>query len=186
MNVERRVGIGYDAHPFAAERELVLGGVRIAGEPGLAGHSDADLVSHAVLDALLGAAGEGDIGERFPDQDPHYRDADSIELLAEVVAALGEPGWRVVNVDVTVVAERPRIAPFRQEMAGRLSGALRVGTGRVSVKATTNEGMGFIGRGEGMAAIAVAQIERAAKASSASGRVAGGAAAAAPAAPSPE
>jgi len=160
VSTERRVGLGYDTHRFDPNRVLVLGGVTIPGEAGLEGHSDADLVAHAVMDALLGAAGLGDIGDRFPDDDPRYRDADSMELLREVTRELAQPGWRVVNVDVTVVAERPRIAPFRREMTDCLAKALGVGAVDVNVKATTNEGMGFIGRGEGIAALAVAQIER--------------------------
>jgi 2-C-methyl-D-erythritol 2,4-cyclodiphosphate synthase len=158
--LERRTGIGYDVHRFGGPRKLVLGGVEIPEESGLIGHSDADLVSHAVIDALLGAAGLGDIGEHFPDDDPRYLGADSVELLGRVVALIGEPGWRVANVDVTIVAERPRIAPFKQAMSERLSSVLGVGTDAVNVKATTNEGMGFVGRVEGMAALAVAQIER--------------------------
>jgi 2-C-methyl-D-erythritol 2,4-cyclodiphosphate synthase len=160
MTVERRAGIGYDAHRFAEGRRLVLGGVEIPGERGLAGHSDADAVAHAVTDALLGAAGMGDIGGHFPDDDPRFAGADSIGLLARAREALAQPGWRVVNVDVSVVAERPRLAPFRETMAARLAGALGIETADVNVKATTNEGMGFIGRGEGIAALAVAQIER--------------------------
>jgi 2-C-methyl-D-erythritol 2,4-cyclodiphosphate synthase len=162
VSIERRVGLGYDTHRFDAGRVLILGGVTIPGEDGLHGHSDADLVAHAVMDALLGAAGLGDIGDRFPDDDPRYRAADSMELLRDVVDELAQPGWRIVNVDVTVLAERPRIAPFRQQMVERLAKVLGVGAPDVNVKATTSEGMGFIGRGEGIAALAVAQIERAA------------------------
>jgi 2-C-methyl-D-erythritol 2,4-cyclodiphosphate synthase len=158
--VERRTGIGYDAHRFGGVRKLVLAGVEIAGESGLVGHSDADVVAHAVMDGLLGAAGLGDIGQRFPDHDPTYAGADSIELLRKVAAAIADSGWQVVNVDVTVVAERPRIDPFKLEMADRLAGALDASRGAVNIKATTNEGMGFIGRSEGIAALAVAQIER--------------------------
>ena len=155
-----RSGIGYDVHRFAGDgRRLVLGGVEIAGEAGLAGHSDADAVTHAVIDALLGAAGKGDIGEHFPDEDPRFEGADSIELLGRVAGDLG--GWRVVNVDVTVIAERPRLTPHKRRMAARLAGALGLEASCVNVKATTNEGIGAIGRGEGIAALAVAQIERA-------------------------
>jgi 2-C-methyl-D-erythritol 2,4-cyclodiphosphate synthase len=160
MSVERRAGIGYDAHRFGDGRRLVLGGVEIPGERGLLGHSDADAVAHAVTDALLGAAGLGDIGAHFPDDDPRFADADSIRLLEQAREALAGPGWRVVNVDVSVVAERPRLASYRTPMAARLAGALGIDADRVNVKATTNEGMGFIGRGEGIAALAVAQIER--------------------------
>jgi 2-C-methyl-D-erythritol 2,4-cyclodiphosphate synthase len=150
-------GIGYDVHRFGDnERRLVLGGVEIEGETGLVGHSDADVVAHAVMDALLGAAGKGDIGEHFPDSDPSFADADSIELLGRVV---GELGWSVANVDVTVIAERPHLGPYKQRMAERLAGAMRVEPSCVNVKATTNEGIGAIGRGEGIAALAIAQIE---------------------------
>lgn len=153
-----RSGIGYDVHRYGdAGRRLVLGGVEIEGERGLAGHSDADAVTHAVVDALLGAAGKGDIGEHFPDDDPAFEGADSIALLERVVGEL--TGWRVVNVDVTVIAERPRLGPHKRRMAARLAGALRVDVSCVNVKATTNEGLGAIGRGEGIAALAVAQID---------------------------
>jgi 2-C-methyl-D-erythritol 2,4-cyclodiphosphate synthase len=160
LSAERRVGIGYDAHRFGDGGTLVLGGVEIPGVNRLEGHSDADVLAHAVTDALLGAAGLGDIGRHFPDDDPRYRDADSIELLAEIVTLLADGGWCVVNVDSTVLCERPRLEPFVLAMAERLGGALRVAAQRVSVKATTNEGMGAIGRGEGIAACAVAQLER--------------------------
>ncbi len=158
MSAERRSGIGYDVHRFGDDRKLVLGGIEIAGERGLEGHSDADVVTHAVADALLGAAGLGDIGEHFPDDDPRYEDADSIELLGHIATQLG--GWRLVNVDVTVIAERPRLGPHKRAMADRLAGALGIEAARVNVKATTNEGMGFIGRAEGIAALAIAQVER--------------------------
>jgi 2-C-methyl-D-erythritol 2,4-cyclodiphosphate synthase len=159
MSTERRTGIGYDVHRFASDaRRLVLGGVEIGGERGLEGHSDADVVAHAVTDALFGAAGLGDIGDHFPDSDPRWEDADSIELLALAVGELTE--WRVVNVDVSVIAERPRLEPHKRAMAERLAWALGVDASCVNVKATTNERMGFIGRGEGIAALAVAQVER--------------------------
>ena len=161
MSTERRVGIGYDAHRFSdAGGALVLGGIQIPGERGLEGHSDADAVAHAVIDALLGAAGLGDIGVHFPDDDPSFAGADSIGLLEQVRVVLAEPGWRVVNVDVSVIAERPRVARYRDQMARRLAGATAIDPGCVNVKATTNEGMGSIGRGEGIAVVAVAQIER--------------------------
>lgn len=150
-----RSGIGYDVHRFGDGRRLVLGGVELEGETGLVGHSDADVVTHAVMDALLGAAGKGDIGEHFPDDDPRFADADSIELLGQVV---GELGWNIANVDVTVIAERPHLGPYKERMAARLAAAMHVDAGRVNVKATTNEGMGFVGRGEGIAALAVAQL----------------------------
>lgn len=157
---ERRVGIGYDVHRFAEGRKLVLGGVRIPDHAGLEGHSDADVLAHAITDALLGAAGEGDIGRHFPDTDPSYEGADSISLLAQVTTKLEALGWRVVNVDATVVCETPRLQPFADEMSRTLAAALRAEPARVSVKATTNEGIGFIGSGEGAAVIAVAQIAR--------------------------
>lgn len=154
-----RVGNGYDSHRFARDRELVLGGVRVPGHPGLEGHSDGDAVAHAVTDALLGAACEGDIGAHFPPEDPAWKGADSIGLLERAVGVLWERGWRVVNVDVTVVCESPRIRPHAEAMRARLAAALGVGVDRVSVKGKTNEGMGWIGRGEGVAVHAVALVE---------------------------
>lgn len=154
-----RVGIGYDAHRFGATRALVLGGVEIPGAPGLAGHSDADVLAHAITDAVLGAAGLGDIGRHFPD-DPDYAGADSIGLLAKATSLLGGEGWRVSSVDSTVVCERPRLQPFIAAMEDRLAAALETDTANVSVKATTSDGMGFTGRGEGIAAMAVALVER--------------------------
>jgi 2-C-methyl-D-erythritol 2,4-cyclodiphosphate synthase len=148
-----RVGIGYDSHPFADGRLLVLGGVEFRGERGLAGHSDADVVAHAVIDAVLGAAGMGDLGTHFPAEDERWRDADSIDLLRTVLGML--PG-HVVNVDVSVICEHPRLGDQRAAMQQQLSGAIAA---PVSVKASTNEGMGFVGRGEGIAAIAVALID---------------------------
>jgi 2-C-methyl-D-erythritol 2,4-cyclodiphosphate synthase len=148
-----RVGIGYDCHRFAAGRPLILGGVEIEHERGLAGHSDADVLTHAVIDALLGAAGTGDIGTLFPDEEERWRGADSIDLLRTVV---GMVSGRIVNVDVTVVCEQPRLAPHRAEMERIIAEAT---SARVNVKATTNEGMGWIGRGEGIACIAVASLE---------------------------
>src|SRR5262245_53758432 len=147
------VGIGYDSHRFAAGRRLVLGGVEIEHERGLAGHSDADVVTHATIDALLGAAGQGDIGALFPDDDERWRDADSIDLLR---TAVGTVGGRIANIDLTVICEEPRLAPYRAEMERVLAAAT---SARVSVKATSNEGMGWIGRGEGIACIAVASVE---------------------------
>lgn len=147
-----RVGIGYDSHRFAEGRRLVLGGVEIPHDRGLAGHSDADVVIHAVIDAMLGACGAGDIGSRFPADQERWRDADSIELLATV---LDEIEATPLNVDVTVICEQPRLGPHREAIGSRLGGVLGA---PVSVKATTNEGMGAIGRGEGIAAIAVALV----------------------------
>jgi 2-C-methyl-D-erythritol 2,4-cyclodiphosphate synthase len=160
MTVETRIGIGYDSHRFAGARTLILGGVEFPGEAGLQGHSDADVLTHAVIDAVLGAAGLGDIGRHFPDDDPRYSGADSIGLLSEAVSTAGKGGWQVVNVDSTVICERPRLASDVAQMCERLGGALGIGAERVNVKATTNEGMGFIGRGEGIAAIAVAVLGR--------------------------
>ena len=147
------VGIGYDSHRFTEGRRLVLGGVEIEHPRGLAGHSDADVLTHAVIDALLGAAGSGDIGTLFPDDDEVWRDADSIDLLR---TAVGTVSGRIVNVDATLICEEPRIGPFRPEMERILAEAT---SARVSVKATTNEGMGWIGRGEGIACIAVALVD---------------------------
>ncbi len=155
------VGIGFDSHRFAAGRRLVIGGVEIPHELGLEGHSDADVLAHAVTDALLGAAGMGDIGEHFPDTDERWRDADSIKLLASVVQSVGEAGLEVVNVDCTVVMETPKLSPHREAIRERLAGALGLRAARVGVKASTGEGMGFVGRGEGVAALAVAGLRRA-------------------------
>jgi 2-C-methyl-D-erythritol 2,4-cyclodiphosphate synthase len=152
-------GIGYDSHRLAHGRRLVLGGVEIPGELGLEGHSDADVLTHAVIDALLGAAGLGDIGEHFPDTDERWRDADSLELLASVVVAVGGAGLRIENVDCTVVMERPKLGPHREEIRGSLAQVLGLQARRVNVKATTGEGIGFVGRGEGVAALAIASLE---------------------------
>jgi 2-C-methyl-D-erythritol 2,4-cyclodiphosphate synthase len=151
-------GIGYDCHQFAAGRRLVLGGVEIPHERGLAGHSDADVLVHAIIDALLGAAAMGDIGDHFPDTDERYRDASSIELLRDVVAQLAERGLAVGNVDATVVIERPQLAPARAQIRANLAAALGLPLGSVNVKATRGEGMGFVGREEGVAALAVATV----------------------------
>jgi 2-C-methyl-D-erythritol 2,4-cyclodiphosphate synthase len=148
-----RVGMGYDAHRFADGRRLVLGGVEVPHEQGLEGHSDADALTHAVIDALLGAAGLGDLGTHFPPEEERWRDADSLDLLRTVLGML--PG-AVLNVDATIICERPRLAGHRQEMELLLGGVL---SAPVSVKATTNEGMGALGRGEGIACLAVALIE---------------------------
>jgi 2-C-methyl-D-erythritol 2,4-cyclodiphosphate synthase len=154
-----RAGIGIDTHALAAGRRLVLGGVEIPFERGLAGHSDADVLAHAIMDALLGAAGLGDIGEHFPDTDPAYAGADSMELLRTVVARVADQGLAVAHVDATVMAERPPLAPHRAAIRASLAGGLGVGEGAVNVKATSGEGMGFVGRGEGIAALAVATLE---------------------------
>lgn len=155
-----RTGLGYDCHPFADGRRLVLGGVEVEHPVGLSGHSDADVLTHAVIDALLGAAALGDIGAHFPDSDERYRDAESLELLRSVMDLLTREGFSVVNVDATVVVERPRIAPLRERIRDSLAAALRLPVERVSVKATRGEGMGFVGRGEGAAALALATLER--------------------------
>jgi len=149
-----------DAHRFASERALVLGGVKVRERDGLLGHSDADVLTHAVMDALLGAAGLEDIGSLFPDDDPKYAGADSVELLTEVKERLNGLGWRIVNVDAVVVCEEPKVAPAREAMRLRLAEAMEIEIGAVSVKGTTTEGMGPMGRREGIAAQAVALIER--------------------------
>jgi 2-C-methyl-D-erythritol 2,4-cyclodiphosphate synthase len=151
-------GIGYDSHRLIAGRRLLLGGVEIPGELGLDGHSDADVLAHAVIDALLGAAGLGDIGQHFPDSDERWRDADSMGLLREAVAMVGAAGLELVNVDCTVVMEAPKIAPHRQAIRDGLAAALGLPAQRVNVKASTGEGIGFVGRGEGVAALAVAGL----------------------------
>ena len=157
-----RSGIGYDSHRFGPGGPLVLGGVRIEGDRRLVGHSDGDAIAHAITDAVLGAAGAGDIGEMFSDQDPANRDADSLAMLAAAVARVQALGFAVHQVDVTVVAEWPRIGPHRAAMRTALAGALGVGPDAVSVKGKTNEGMGWVGRGEGLACIAVATLAPAA------------------------
>ncbi len=155
------VGIGYDTHRLAEGRRLVLGGVEIPWQQGLDGHSDADVLTHAVIDALLGAAGLGDIGEHFPDSDERWRDADSIELLGAVLATVAQAGLQPVNVDCTLVMQAPRLAPHKQAIRARLASALGLPEARVNVKATTGEGIGFVGRGEGVAALAVANLRAA-------------------------
>jgi 2-C-methyl-D-erythritol 2,4-cyclodiphosphate synthase len=154
-----RIGHGYDSHRFAEGRRLVLGGVEIPAERGLDGHSDADAVAHAVTDALLGAAGLGDIGRHFPPSDAQWKDADSMRLLADVVRLLGTRNYQVVNVDVTLVAESPRIGPHAERMQQRIAEVLEISAANVSVKGKSNEGMGWIGRGEGIAVWAVALID---------------------------
>lgn len=153
-----RVGVGYDSHRFAPGRPLILGGVRIESERGLLGHSDADAVCHAITDAVLGAAGLGDIGEMFPDTDPANKDRDSVEMLEAAVGRVSGAGYVVRNVDVSVIAESPRLSPERDKIRSRLAAALGVHFSAVSVKGKSNEGMGWIGRGEGLACIAVATL----------------------------
>ncbi|MGA2469794.1 MAG: 2-C-methyl-D-erythritol 2,4-cyclodiphosphate synthase [Solirubrobacteraceae bacterium] len=153
-----RTGIGYDSHRLVAGRRLVLGGVELDSELGLAGHSDADALTHAVIDALLGAAGLGDIGEHFPDSDERYRDADSLVLLGAVVKLVRAAGFELGNVDATVVMEHPKLGPARAAMRERLAEALGIAATCVNIKATTGEGVGFVGRGEGVATIAIATL----------------------------
>lgn len=155
-----RIGHGYDVHRLAEGRKLILGGVDIPWEKGLLGHSDADVLTHAVMDALLGAAGLGDIGKHFPDTDPAYAGADSLKLLEHVTELLREQGFAVGNVDATVLAQRPKLAPHIPLMREGLARAMGIDPGQVNVKATTEEGLGFTGSGEGMAAHAVALIEK--------------------------
>jgi 2-C-methyl-D-erythritol 2,4-cyclodiphosphate synthase len=154
-------GIGYDCHRLEEGRRLVLGGVEVPGAGrGLAGHSDADVLAHAVIDALLGAAGLGDIGQHFPDTEERWRDADSLALLREVSSFLSDHGWTVLHVDASVICEAPSLGPHRDAMRARLAEAIGLAPLYVNVKFTTNEGMGFLGRGEGIAALAVASAER--------------------------
>jgi 2-C-methyl-D-erythritol 2,4-cyclodiphosphate synthase len=157
--VSVRTGIGYDVHRLVAGRRLVIGGVDVEFELGLQGHSDADVLTHAVIDALLGAAALGDIGQHFADDDPAYAGADSLVLLREAATLVVDAGFQVANVDATVVLERPKLGPHRVAMEANLAGAIGIAVERVSVKATGGEGMGFVGRGEGAAALAVATIE---------------------------
>lgn len=150
-----RIGQGYDVHRLAGGRKLILGGVEIPYEKGLLGHSDADVLTHAVMDAILGALALGDIGQHFPDTDPAFEGADSVKLLKAVVQLVGQKGWKVHNLDATVAAERPKLAPYIGEMRVRLADAMKIPVERVSVKATTEEGLGITGGGEGMTATAV-------------------------------
>ncbi len=157
---ELRVGTGIDAHALSGAATLVLGGVEFPGEPGLAGHSDGDVVAHALIDALLGAAGLGDIGQLFPSDDERWRGASSLALLRHAYETVEREGFRLLNADCVLVGERPRIAAVREEMRVRLAGAMAVEPDRVTVRATTTDGLGFTGRGEGLAAQAVALVER--------------------------
>ncbi len=154
-----RSGIGYDCHRLREGRRLVIGGVEIPSDRGLDGHSDSDVLSHAVIDALLGAAGLGDIGQHFPDTEERWRDADSIVLLEAVVAMVKSAGMRIVNVDTTLMLETPKLAPHRDAVRERLASALGLDAARVNVKATTGERIGFVGRGEGAAALATVSLE---------------------------
>jgi len=159
--VTTTTGIGWDSHRLVPGRPLILGGVTIPHPEGLAGHSDADVLTHAVIDALLGAAGLGDIGRHFPDTDPRYAGADSLGLLRTALGAVAQEGWAVAHVDATVVMERPKLAPHRDAIRVKLAGVLGLEPRRVNVKASTGEGMGFVGRGEGVAALAVATLRAA-------------------------
>ncbi len=154
-----KVGQGFDFHPMRPGRALVLGGVRVPYDAGLAGHSDADVAAHALANAILGALGLGDLGRHFPDSDPRYKDADSIGLLAEVWKLACGGGWRLVNADLTIFAQRPRLAPYLDEMRSRLASALGAQPAALNIKASSPEGLGALGRGEGMAASAVVLIE---------------------------
>jgi len=154
-----RIGLGYDSHRFEAGRDLVLGGVRVEHDRGLAGHSDADAVLHAITDAILGAIAAGDIGEHFPDADPQWAGADSAIFLKHALKLAGEEGYRLGNCDVTIITELPRLADRKQAIRQNIAGLLGIGVEAVSVKATTNEGMGAIGRGEGLGAFAVVILE---------------------------
>lgn len=153
-------GLGYDCHRLAAGRRLVLGGIELAHDRGLAGHSDADVLTHAIIDALLGAASLGDIGQHFPDTDEQYRDGNSLEMLRTAVAMLTHRGVAILHVDATVVIERPHLAPVRESIRRSLAEAIGISSEHISVKATRGEGMGFVGREEGVAALAIATVER--------------------------
>lgn len=155
-----RIGQGFDAHKFVEGRKLILGGEEIDHPIGLEGHSDADVLTHAIIDALLGAAGLGDIGMHFPDSDPAYRDARSVGMLEVICQAIDELGFSIANIDATIFAQRPKIGPFRAAMVGNLAAASGIEPERVNVKATTTEGLGFVGRGEGIAASAVVLLEQ--------------------------
>ena len=155
-----RVGQGYDVHRLVEGRKLILGGVEIPYEKGLLGHSDADVLLHAVMDALLGAAALGDIGRHFPDTAEEFRGANSLLLLNRVFSLLDEQGYSIINIDATIVAQKPKLAPFLGQMAANIASACRIGLDQVNVKATTEEGLGFTGTGEGMSAIAVCLIEK--------------------------
>ena len=154
-----RIGQGYDVHRLVEGRKLILGGVEVTYEKGLLGHSDADVLTHAIMDALLGAAALGDIGQLFPDNDARYEGADSLKLLQIVASRLREKGWKIVNTDATVIAQCPKLMPYIPEMRSRIADAMGIDVSCVSIKATTEEHLGFTGRGEGISAMAVALIE---------------------------
>ena len=155
-----RVGIGYDVHPLARGRRLVLGGIEVPFEKGLDGHSDADVLVHAIIDALLGAAGLGDIGTHFPSSEPEYKDISSLTLLRQVGSLLQTHGWQIENIDATIVAEQPQLSPFIPRMRQRISETLGISPEKVGVKSATSKGLGFVGKGEGIAAHAVALVEK--------------------------
>lgn len=157
---EVRIGLGYDAHRLVSGRPLILGGVEIPYHLGLSGHSDADVLTHAIGDALLGAVGAGDLGRHFPDTDPAFKDISSLTLLERIMALVKERGWRPVNVDATVVAQAPRLAPYLAQMTGKLAPILSLSPEGLNIKATTTEKMGFAGRQEGIAAYAVVLVEK--------------------------
>jgi 2-C-methyl-D-erythritol 2,4-cyclodiphosphate synthase len=158
MDIPYRIGHGYDAHRLVKDRPLILGGVAVSFDRGLDGHSDADVLTHAIIDALLGAAGLGDIGLHFPDTQSYYKDISSIILLKQACQLVKQAGWSVANIDATVVAQSPKLAPYRQQMIANLSDAVQADAAAINVKATTEEGMGFSGQGLGMAAYAVCLI----------------------------
>ena len=155
-----RIGSGYDVHKLAENRDLILGGVKIPYEKGLLGHSDADVLLHAIMDALLGAAALGDIGRHFPDNDPAYKGADSLKLLSVVRDLIFEKGYVIINLDATVIAQRPKLSPYMEEMRKNIAETLNIDLDQVNVKATTEEGLGFTGAGEGISASAVCLIEK--------------------------
>ena len=154
-----RVGVGYDVHPLVEHRPLILGGITIPYDQGLAGHSDADCLTHAICDALLGAIAAGDLGRHFPDSDPQYKDVESLQLLKKVVEMVRTQGLRITNIDATIVAQAPQLAPYRTQMEEKIAATVGIEQGRINLKATTTEGLGFTGRGEGIAAYAVALLE---------------------------
>lgn len=154
-----RVGLGYDVHPLVEGRDLILGGVKIPYKKGLKGHSDSDVILHAVCDALLGAAAQGDIGQQFPDTDQQFKGISSLELLKRTNQIIAEAGFKINNIDITLVLEEPRIGPFREQMQANIAGALSIDPDQVGVKATTSEGMGFVGLGQGAAAYCICSIE---------------------------
>jgi len=154
-----RVGMGYDVHRLGPDRDLILGGVKIPYELGLIGHSDADCLAHAIMDSLLGAAAMGDIGKHFPDTDPAYKGADSLKLMAHVKSLLDEAGYQIVNIDATIIAQKPKMAPHIPEMREKMAGVLGIGVDQLNVKATTEEGLGFTGEGLGISCQSICLLE---------------------------